>query len=122
MKRLVLAGLILITGCKGPKGDKGDPGPGTISNLIGNATSDNFVVSNPRLQATSSITVFVGSWVTNQFTECPVYNPNKNFNVGYILSNGSITLMNLVSGGVQSYSIVIVSASAPSYMGSRLLE
>lgn len=120
MKRLMITMLLLtLFSCKGPQGDKGDKGPGTVTNLSGIVSSNSFYVYNSAITPNANIFVSIGDGLS--FTELPYFLPSLGYNTYYMISPGSILIVNALSAGATAYKITVVSA-APKYLGSKLLE
>lgn len=120
MKRTLIAvAVLLLASCKGPQGDKGDRGPGTVTNLSGVVTSNSFYVFNQAITPNANVFVSIGDGLS--FTELPYLLPAQGFNTYYLLSPGSVQIVNAQYAGATAYKITAVSA-APIYFGSKLLE
>lgn len=117
MKRLLL-GLILAgtIGCRGPKGDDA---PGSITSLTGIIYSDDFTVTNEALTPNANVFVAVGDEI--HFTELPYYLPALGVNATYVLTRGSVQILNAKAAGAYTYKITIVKL-APSHLGSKITE
>jgi hypothetical protein len=112
MKRLLILGLLLIFGCKGPKGDQGAAGPGRVENIIGAVVSDTQPIYDSRIGPSTGMDIYVGPDSSVWFP-IPVYSPGPGTNCGYTMSSGLILLMNAYSQGHRYYNIVFVSKNAP---------
>ena len=116
MRRVILTLLAVgLIGCKGPagsqgpKGDKGStgiPGPGAFAFLSGNVTSDDFTVTDSRINLADQIGVYIGDG-TNA-TELPYFLPSKGINTFYVFRSGQVEIVNAVQAGATKYVIELI--------------
>lgn len=104
-------------GLKGDTGSKGDTGPTEVVILTAIIPSNQFTVTDSRLNTNNQMNILVGSYTFDTWAELPYYLPSKGINTYFILSTGSVEIFNGLEAGGLSYIIQIIEpSSAPEYL------
>jgi hypothetical protein len=116
MKKLMCVVLLCVASvsCKGPSGEKGDPGqaglPGPGNGgfvfLNGAVTSDDFTITDSRINQANQIGVYVGDG--SVATQLPFFMPALGMNCIYMLKNGQIEIFNAQKAGATKFVVEII--------------
>ena len=114
-KLMIIISLFMLASCKGPMGKQGErgdngntglPGPGAFVFLNGNVISDDFVITDSRINQADQISVYLGDG-TNA-AQLPYYLPAKGINTFYVFRRSQVEIVNAQTAGATKYTVEII--------------
>jgi len=115
MKRsIIVIGILLMIGCKGPAGDRGQEGklgptgPTQIAVVSQNVMGNYMVISDPRLNQASGILVYNAN--SGSVASLPYYLPAIGINTYYVWTPGNsvVEIYNSQSAGAAQVVVTII--------------